>query len=692
LECVFLQIIARSDGATTPSTGGLGHDTVACDLGAGEALCWNGACVLAAQMNTYCPPIPSCPIDKPFRCQDGSCVNRTAGETCPSVGACVKTSYPSGNVNPIRCADGTCRQTCPLYKGCSNQLTPLMCPTRATYCYAAPSNGANDYNFCYGAPQEVCLAPCNRDTHATPQTVSVPALHDITVDISVDAQSVPQEWMEIPASSFGGSTTLRITPITADMMKNGYTRINKKAVRQTYQQVAVGVPFTCTADPVIGAVSPGAGKWPLNVTVWGNVDRQKFSIGGAARPAVTVPCSWIGKYGLTSLANLQCGGNVTFTETTMSLTYNPTANAACEIGATQANAVIASVVNNGDSFEFVWNITSSTSGLSGTVCMTFSNVDTLRRIYFFDTLSNVCPPNEASGPGIVALRATPSDSTDACASASAANVIDPVDICFGYFDTRTREFRCIGGYYERTEADYRTDLQNPTSRGFRAWYEGSGRRSTLMRGRLTACFPYQYYGFYYVPLPPPPRPAVHNKSFWEKYGGIILGVGIGGIIFFALVIFALLRLVRYRNKYREEKKEAAALREQASDMAENFGGLGVYDDEVSMVANPLVVQFNEHKKKLDELDHTLAAREEQDVVEMDRLDKERQALLKEMERIKSAIAQQNAQKTAQRVDDAPPVSSTSTGGPSGDWGGSSATDQHSFEPQAVGAKPKKREL
>jgi hypothetical protein len=315
----------------------------------------------------------------------------------------------------------------------------------------------------------------------------------------------------------------------------------------------------------------------------------------------------------------------------------------------------------------------------------------LRRVYFSFTDKTVCPPN-TSGPDIASLRATPDNAnTDACAAASAANVIDPIDICFGFFDTRSREFKCFGGYYERTEADFRSDPTNPEVEGFPAWAESSGRRSTLMRGRLANCVAGRYYGFYYVPLPPPPTKTSRSQSFWEKYGGIILGVGIGGTVFLLLLIYALSRLIRYRKKYLEEKEEAEKLRTTAADMAENFGGLGVYDEEVTMVTNPLVIQFNEQKKKLDELDSNLKVQEERDAQEMDRLDKERQAILKEMERIKSAIQTQQAQKKAQRVDEAPAVS-TGAGQTGQDWGTSNTGDQHSFEPQQMGAKPKKRDL
>jgi len=327
------------------------------------------------------------------------------------------------------------------------------------------------------------------------------------------------------------------------------------------------------------------------------------------------------------------------------------------------------------------------------ICIRLSNSAASLRVYFY--LNNIanCPADGSTDPNQITAVAEPDNSnSDQCAANSAANVIDPTDICFGFYYIPTGEFRCIGGYYERTEDDYRSNPASPLTTGFTSWNDISGRRSTLMRGRLSQCYPYAYYGFYYVPLPPPPAPTHSTESFWQKYGGIILGVGISGIVIFLLLFFALARLVRYRRKYLEEKAEAKQLRDQASDMAENFGGIGVYDEEVTMVTNPLVIQFHEQKKKLDELDQTLKGQEERDAQEMDRLDKERQAILKEMERLKAAIQTQNASKKAQRVDDAPAVASTSAAAPTGDYGGSTDPEQHSFEPQAMGAKPKKRDL
>jgi len=126
-----------------------------------------------------------------------------------------------------------------------------------------------------------------------------------------------------------------------------------------------------------------------------------------------------------------------------------------------------------------------------------------------------------------------------------------------------------------------------------------------------------------------------------------------------------------------------------------MGGLGVWDEEVQMVSNPLVLQFNEQKKKLDEVQASLDAQEQRDAEDMDRLDKERQMIIAEMNRLKSEIGKQQGAKQAQRVDDAPPVAAAGAGAaggaPSADYMESNQPEQHSFAPQQMGAKPKKRD-
>lgn len=704
LECVSLAIAVKTNSASSlPIASGVAHDAVACDEG--EELCWNGACAPSAQFATFCPAIPSCPIEKPFRCPDGSCIDRATDE-CEAPGDCpTQATYPDGSESKriTRCVDGTCRKACTQRaKGCGG-LTPLMCPNKAQYCFPAPSDSSKDNTTCYATPQEVCLSNCNRDVSATPQVVYIPAAADVTVDVAVDERSTVHTWIEAPAGAFGGATKLKITPVTPDQMAGGYTLINKRRNPVTYQQVAVGTPFQCQAEAVPGAQPPPgrASGWPVNITVWGNVDKQRFDSSGTVRPAVTTPCPWVGTFNLFfdgAAATRGCNGSVTFTETTIDLSFNTFNDPGCDTIVFKGS-IMSVPVDTGDNFDVIWNITSSGGAnplpVGTQLCTSLNDVISRNRIYFYTSPTNsTCPP-PLTADGVASLRGVPAPGfVDACAAATQAGIIDSVDICFGVFDTR-KEFKCLTGFYERTDPDFGTAPQLPDVNGFRSWFEGSGRRSSVIRGRLSQCNPGLIYGFFYVPLPPPPTKRSNEETFWEKYGAVIISMSVIGVFLCFVLGYALSRLIRYRTKYKEEKKEAEELRQEATMMAETMGGLGVWDEEVQMVSNPLVLQFNEQKKKLDEVEQSLEQQEERDAAEMDRLDKERQMIVAEMNRLKAEISKQQAAKSASR-DDAPPpvVAGGAAGGPSGDWGGmdSAQPEQHSFEPQQMGAKPKKRDL
>jgi len=582
-----------------------------------------------------------------------------------------------------------------------------MCPTRAKYCFAAPTDPTTDKTFCTAVSQEVCEFNCNRDVMATPQVVYVPLTQDIIIDVSIDENATVHEWIEVPGGALGDSRTFRITPVTAAQQLNGFVRINQKAVLETYQQAGVGTPFTCSVDGgLLGA------SFPLNLTVWGNVDKQAFAPAGTVRPKYTLPCDWATTWSLRSVGGAPaCVGTATFTETTMQLSWNK-ANFSSACPTVVLSGVLAAapvdVNHDGNFLNVLWNVTKTDAANTaiipvGTqVCFSMNGIGLGdQRVLLSIQPSTVCPQNiQTSSNGTLVLGLTQIGAPDPTCTGDNA-VIDSVNLCFGIFDTYNREFRCLTGYYERTTADFGTDDSDLPggslkTTGFRSWWEGSGRRSSLIRGRLSSCQPSYIYGFYNVPLPPPPVKHAHVKTFWEKYGAIILSISIISIILLIVGIYAISRLIRYRRKYREEKKEAQELRQEATMMAETMGGLGVWDEEVQMVSNPLVLQFNEQKQKLDKLDATLNQREEQDAVEMDKLDKERQMILNEMERLKKALGDQQAAKTASRADDAPAVRPAATAtGPTPSWdndGSGGQGDQHTFEPQGMGAKPKKRDL
>jgi len=135
-----------------------------------------------------------------------------------------------------------------------------------------------------------------------------------------------------------------------------------------------------------------------------------------------------------------------------------------------------------------------------------------------------------------------------------------------------------------------------------------------------------------------------------------------------------------------QKIEAEELREQAQELDENHGGLGVFDQEVEMIANPLVVQMQELQKQLDVTNASLKTQEEMDETHMSALDKERQRILEEIKRVKEAIAQQKTTE-AHRVDDIP-ATDASSGTSSGGASAQSSTERQDFGSSAAPRRKK----
>jgi len=193
----------------------------------------------------------------------------------------------------------------------------------------------------------------------------------------------------------------------------------------------------------------------------------------------------------------------------------------------------------------------------------------------------------------------------------------------------------------------------------------------------------------YIPLPQPHLPTSEEESWWEKYGKIVLGVGISMFILLLILACLISRLIRYRKKYHEEKAEAEELREQAQELDEKHGGLGVYDDEVEMMANPLVVEMQELQKQLEQTNAHLKTQEELDEMQMAALDKERQRILEEIKRVKDAIQAQG--KTAPtRVDEVPPSGAVAGAG-SGTTTAGTGAERQEFG-QAPTGRRKKQDL
>lgn len=145
---------------------------------------------------------------------------------------------------------------------------------------------------------------------------------------------------------------------------------------------------------------------------------------------------------------------------------------------------------------------------------------------------------------------------------------------------------------------------------------------------------------------------------------MIIGLLIGFTFFGLCMGYIIWRFKRYRDKYREQKRNVEQLRDYAREIDETRGGLGVADDEVNMMANPMVVEMKKLDEQLFAVNLQLDTQAEKDTRTIEQLSQDRERLHAELQRVKTQIAAQ--QKTsATRMEDnfstqAPaPVSSTS---------------------------------
>lgn len=292
----------------------------------------------------------------------------------------------------------------------------------------------------------------------------------------------------------------------------------------------------------------------------------------------------------------------------------------------------------------------------------------------------VCPDlNDIAGTTQLQLSIPPTSKSPEC-SGGGVGLINPNDICLGYMNVKSaaKEWQCFfPGYYDR--------LANPP------WIPESGRPNFVASGLMPLYNQDYAVSYLYIPLPEPPILPSSEESWWQKYGKIVLGVGISLFVLFLILVCAISRLIRYRKKYHEERAEAEELREQAQELDEKHGGLGVYDDEVEMIANPLVVEMQELQKQLELTNANLKTQEEMDEHQMAALDKERQRILEEIKRVKEAIAAQ-AKTNPTRVDEVPPSGAVAVpvGTASGTTSGGTGGERQEFGQAA--ARRKKQDL
>jgi len=511
-------------------------------------------------------------------------------------------------------------------------------------------------------------------------------------DIAVTNTFSPVLWFEIPGGAFGGAAQLQIWPISLQSLRGGQAKIGGIFVDRTPEQILLSPPWQFKTS-----TQKSKEEFPLNFTVKGVIDRTVYASSESGQVVVTAPCLWRATYD-TSFKSFACFGTLIVKDTIISYTSNLDNSADNASGCPVINYVgnVSTVTsdttpdNSGTLYSCVCiNITqvgaTNTPGydykVKSTVCMNFLSTSTGGLfVYVATATTDVGKCYKAGDPTpYVSTGLSAQGSTKADCSGGSAGIIPADDVCLGQFDPSPKPpiWSCIKpSYNERIT--------------HRVWTQDMGAMATLVLGQQTSYQDKITYGFLNIPLPPNTPIAPEGESWWQKYGKIVLGVTISMFILLLILAYAISRLIRYREKYLVEKRDAAALREEAQELDEKHGGLGVYDEEVEMIANPLVVQMQELQKQLEQTNASLSTQEELDATQMAAMDKERQRILEEIKRVKDAIAAQKKSAPTAAYD-APQTNPTSTA-PSGTTSAQPATSERQEFVQSAPPRRKKNEF
>jgi hypothetical protein len=213
---------------------------------------------------------------------------------------------------------------------------------------------------------------------------------------------------------------------------------------------------------------------------------------------------------------------------------------------------------------------------------------------------------------------------DLCSLNGGVRDIESLDICLA-----NANVGCVAARDNRLARHY---WESPTSSVLKS----------RMRGK------YQILGsdavFIEAKIPPAVPETLLVVTWWQQYGGATIGWMSGTIVCGILAVFVIWRLYRYRQKYREEKEHLDELQDRVAELDEFAGGLGVADaeDDVDMVANPMVIEMEKLQREIRLLNAEMGGQADEDAEEIDHLELERQRLYAEIQRINGEMAKQNA--------------------------------------------------
>jgi hypothetical protein len=209
------------------------------------------------------------------------------------------------------------------------------------------------------------------------------------------------------------------------------------------------------------------------------------------------------------------------------------------------------------------------------------------------------------------------------------------DVCLARVSA-SGEWICETGTYEERKAE-------PA-------FQDDGRSRYLMRGRVRACQDEQgsllTYGFILSPLQTPPVNEQESKSLFERNRAAIVAGLVCGIVFLVVVTYVSWRLYRYRTKYKEQQRAHEELKRKEAELDETAGGLGIAQEGLTMVANPLVVEMQTLEEQLEALNITGSSYK--DNAQLQAIEAERMRLQAEIDRVRHELDEQKVQEDNKR--------------------------------------------
>jgi len=581
--------------ATDPSS-----DRGTC-VGSTPVQCVDGSCasklfdcqVRVAQMLGRSTSMPSCPAGE-VMCPNGLCVldptNTQAGlSACAIVQAC-----PWGK---RRCWNGACvalTQSCPPEPTCPQITLPTWQPT--------PSRRCEDGRCGYGCPK---FNGC---------PLSAPFL--------CPSGDCAQKGETCADASMGNGYNF-------DMVKSSLLPplVPAASRRRLLQMSSTGEAGGDTQDPSAGPLSCDDGgplascrlTAPFHLPISPDTAGRDYDV--AYRNGVSVARLTL-QTGTVRIKNesAECNGT-----NVVSFTFQPISD---------------DIVRNAEN-----RVPSSRSEVSASGFLTYAQT-VLSPILSFTTDSCMVLPFFDDPVSGQSLNATFHAQVDM----DVARPISNSDIClaklFQVPEIKFTAWRCVY-CYDRDASDISGD---PTKAQIHTYINGVDV-GTRVRCPVQGTQPYLsaplgepgVYAFIYAPAA---EPVEETPLSWVREHALYLFLILaGGIIFIFFVFYFAQRLYRYRGKYKAEQAAVQRELEEVQDM-EQFGGqAGQKDDEVVMMANPLVTQMKDMQARLDE--NQLKIREEEAKLKQEasaarrehimELQADRESLAAELQKLKEQI-------------------------------------------------------